>query len=569
VARTSPDWRIEVCFIEHAEVLLDEGLDRAARGARQVLVIPFILNAAGHVKMELPAAMKRARARHPDRSSFPSPASRHGARDLRRPAGQLDRLMKQLAMPDPQTTGVILLGRGSSDAGANGELAKVARWMFEANEHELVDLAFTGVTWPRLETVVQRQARLGMTQICIVPVYLFTGVLIERIKAQVERLRGNIRRSPLPGQLLRLRQGHFRPARRQGRRPRVARRRHARMRRLQVPRTAEAEHLHDHSHTPGRSLRHAPVHAHAHAWSTPIINTTTNPPTSDHAMTAANTITEQLTAAGRAIEHDSFAIIDAEVGPHAYTRRAVAAGAPHDPRQCRLRVQRPDRLSPAGHAAGWLPSCKGGTPIVADVEMICVGLSAPRLQHFGMTTQHYISDADVIERARAEGTTRAVQAMRKAHREGLLDGAIVGIGNAPTALIEVVRLIREEGVRPALVIGMPVGFVSAAESKDLLMHLDEVPRGSPSSGRKGGSTLVVAAIHALLGLAERRSAPHERQRAGARSEKVRKGDTRRERGNRTGSPPAPAAAAAARAATLGLLTGVVPDSVVCRLPNGQ
>jgi sirohydrochlorin cobaltochelatase len=102
--------------------------------------------------------------------------------------GQLDRLMKQLAVPDPQTTGVVLLGRGSSDVGANGELAKMARWLFEGNEHELVDLAFTGVTWPRLESVVQRQVKLGMMQIAIVPVYLFTGVLIERIQAQVERL---------------------------------------------------------------------------------------------------------------------------------------------------------------------------------------------------------------------------------------------------------------------------------------------------------------------------------------------------------------------------------------------
>ena len=60
-----PDWHIETCFIEHADVLLDEGLDRAARGARQVLTIPFILNAAGHVKMELPAAIEDARERHP------------------------------------------------------------------------------------------------------------------------------------------------------------------------------------------------------------------------------------------------------------------------------------------------------------------------------------------------------------------------------------------------------------------------------------------------------------------------------------------------------------------------
>jgi sirohydrochlorin cobaltochelatase len=184
-----PGWRIETCFIEHAEVLLDDGLDRAALGARRVLAVPFILNAAGHVKMELPAAIERARARHPDVAFT---CVRHlgmGREIFAVLRGQLDRLMKQLDMPDPQTTGVVLLGRGSSDAGANGELAKMARWLFEDGDHELVDLAFTGVTWPRLETVVQRQARLGMTQICIVPAYLFTGVLMVRIQAQVERLR--------------------------------------------------------------------------------------------------------------------------------------------------------------------------------------------------------------------------------------------------------------------------------------------------------------------------------------------------------------------------------------------
>lgn len=183
-----PAWRVEVCFIEHADVLLDEGLDRAAKGSTQVLALPFILNAAGHVKMELPAALEAARQRHPAVSFAVSRHLGMGREILAVLQGQLDRLLHSLAMPDPQTTGVILLGRGSSDAGANGELARMARWVFEDNEHELVDLAFTSVTWPRLETVVQRQVTLGMTQICIVPVYLFTGVLIERIKAQVERL---------------------------------------------------------------------------------------------------------------------------------------------------------------------------------------------------------------------------------------------------------------------------------------------------------------------------------------------------------------------------------------------
>ena len=214
-----------------------------------------------------------------------------------------------------------------------------------------------------------------------------------------------------------------------------------------------------------------------------------------------NTVTEQLTAAGRAIEHDSFAIIDAEAGPHDYTpeqwplvRRMIHANADFE-------FNGLTAFHPNAMQAGLAAVLRGNTPVVADVEMICVGLSRPRLAHFGMHTHHYISDPDVIERAHAEETTRAVQAMRKAWREGTLEGAIVGIGNAPTALYEVIRLIREEGVRPALVVAMPVGFVSAAESKAEMMQVTEVP-WIAIRGRKGGSTLVVAAIHALLGLAE-------------------------------------------------------------------
>lgn len=217
----------------------------------------------------------------------------------------------------------------------------------------------------------------------------------------------------------------------------------------------------------------------------------------------ANVVTEQLTAAGRAIEHDSFAIIDAEAGPHHYAedqwpvvRRMIHANADFE-------FNGLTDFHPTAVEAGLAAILKGGTPIVADVEMICVGLSASRLKHFGITTHQFISDADVIAQAQAEDTTRAVQAMRKAHRLGLLDGAVVGIGNAPTALIEVVRLIKEEGARPALVIGMPVGFVSAAESKDLMAEVKDVP-WIVIRGRKGGSTLVVAAIHALLGIAEAR-----------------------------------------------------------------
>nr|MBL8411573.1 sirohydrochlorin chelatase [Dechloromonas sp.] len=259
-----PDWRIEVCFIEHADVLLAEGLDRAAKAARTVVAIPLILNAAGHVKMELPAAVEAARARHPAVNFVITRHLGMGREIFAVLQAQLDRQMKQLAVPDPQTTGVVLLGRGSSDLGANGELAKMARWLYEENEHELVDLAFTGVTWPRLETVVQRQARLGMMQIAIIPVYLFTGVLIERIGEQVARLRQQYPRIAFGLG------GHF------GFDDGVFRLLDARVATdaldgdmlecdgCKYRELAEGEHLHDHSHTAIGCAQHGHDHAHAH-----------------------------------------------------------------------------------------------------------------------------------------------------------------------------------------------------------------------------------------------------------------------------------------------------------------
>ena len=214
----------------------------------------------------------------------------------------------------------------------------------------------------------------------------------------------------------------------------------------------------------------------------------------------SNTVTEQLTQAGQKIEHDSFAIVDNETGEHDYqdsqwqiVRRMIHATADFE-------FNGLSRFHAKAVEAG-LQAISKGSPIVADVEMICVGLSKPRLSHFGVSTYHFISDADVITQAKAENTTRAVQAMRKAHRQGLLEGAIIAVGNAPTALLEVIRLIKNDNLKPALIVGMPVGFVSAAESKEELATLKETP-WIITQGRKGGSTLVVAAIHALLALAE-------------------------------------------------------------------
>ena len=183
-----PDWRIEVGFIEFADPLLDPALNHAARNSGRVLVLPLILNAAGHVRQDIPSAIQRARKRHPDVQFLYAPHLAVSDPLLRILKRFLRQAMLQLDVPDPRTTGVILLGRGSSDRLANGDVARMARWLWEIGDHERVDLAFTGVTFPRLEKVVRDQVALGMMQIVVMPYYLFTGTLIKRIGRQMENL---------------------------------------------------------------------------------------------------------------------------------------------------------------------------------------------------------------------------------------------------------------------------------------------------------------------------------------------------------------------------------------------
>jgi precorrin-8X/cobalt-precorrin-8 methylmutase len=206
----------------------------------------------------------------------------------------------------------------------------------------------------------------------------------------------------------------------------------------------------------------------------------------------------QLTTLGREIEAGSFSIIDQEVGPHGFSpaewqvvRRVIHSTADFDYKNL-------VRIHPAAIAAG-IRALEGGCDIVVDVNMILSGLSEQRLKEYGCKVHCFISDEDVIATAKARNSTRAIEAMRKAQACSALDGAIVAVGNAPTALLELARLIDAEAARPALVVGVPVGFVSAAESKDEIARRD-VPY-IVTAGRKGGSPIAVAILHALMYLA--------------------------------------------------------------------
>jgi len=209
---------------------------------------------------------------------------------------------------------------------------------------------------------------------------------------------------------------------------------------------------------------------------------------------------QQITKQGREIESDSFSIIDQEIqrdhGGHQFNdaewnvvRRAIHTSGDFE-------FAKLFRFGGQGAAAG-VEAIRNGCNIISDVTMITAGLAKRRCETFGNQSYCFINDDEVIARAKASGSTRAIEAMRQARDLQLLDGAIIGIGNAPTALYEVLAMVAAKQIKPALIIGIPVGFVKALESKQALTEQDDVAYIT-SLGRKGGSPLIVSSLHALM-----------------------------------------------------------------------
>lgn len=142
-----------------------------------------------------------------------------------------------------------------------------------------------------------------------------------------------------------------------------------------------------------------------------------------------------------------------------------------------------------------LEAIRNGASIVTDTQMGRSGINKKELGRYGGQVYCFMSDDDVAERAKQNGTTRAVASMEKACE--LNEKLIFAIGNAPTALIRLYELIREGKIRPELVIGVPVGFVNVVQSKEMILTLEHTPY-IVAKGRKGGSNIAACICNALL-----------------------------------------------------------------------
>jgi len=198
------------------------------------------------------------------------------------------------------------------------------------------------------------------------------------------------------------------------------------------------------------------------------------------------------------IEAESFRIIDLESDDHGWpnpewqiVRRVIHTSA--DFEYARSMVFSDEVLVKA------ISALKSGAGIVTDTNMALSGISKPRLAKFGCLVSCHVADQDVADLAKAEGITRSIAAMRKAVTDP--DNRVFVIGNAPTALFELLRLVKAGSAKPALIIGLPVGFVGAEESKNALASGGHDIPFITNIGRKGGSNVAAAVVNALAILA--------------------------------------------------------------------
>lgn len=200
----------------------------------------------------------------------------------------------------------------------------------------------------------------------------------------------------------------------------------------------------------------------------------------------------------RDIEARSFAIIDAEAGeakPFTGHAWGIARRLVHSSGDMTLldSLYLPDTAIAAGIAA-----LRRGAPVFTDTEMVRAGIPLRRMRPLGVTVTCLLGLTGVAKTAKARGITRSRAGIEMLGDK--LGGAVVAIGNAPTALLALLEYLDADGPAPALVIGMPVGFVNAAESKERLMTRSDVA-GLSIIGRRGGSPLAAATVNALADIA--------------------------------------------------------------------
>ncbi|WP_245615781.1 precorrin-8X methylmutase [Andreprevotia chitinilytica] len=468
-------------FLEFATPTLDAAVASAIDdGAKRIVMTPGVLLAATHAKNDMPSELLALQQAHPGiefhygaaMDLHPKLLALCQERIIAAEAGA----GKTVARSD---TCLVVVGRGTTDPDANSEIAKLTRMLEEGMGFGASFVCYAGTARPLVADGLKAAAVLGYPRIVVLPYFLFDGVLVKRICAAAADL---AERHPDIDVL---------PADHLGVHPHVAD--------VFLERAREG--------VEGRATMNCalckyrvqivgfeeqvgtPQQGH-HGLVRGLLGRSDAVPTSTAPAKPAWPAYEP-----HPIEAESMRIIDAG-------RDWSAVPADHQIVLKRLVHTSGDfdivddlYFSPGAVDTGLraLLRCRR---IVTDVTMVQTGLKRAVLDQLGVETWCGVHDRETHLLATAHGITRSAAGIRRAW-EKFGNDVVVAIGDAPTAIMEVVRLVREHGWRPQLVVGLPVGFVGTRECKEELQRLLQVPRIT-NRGTRGGSPWAASAINALM-----------------------------------------------------------------------
>ncbi|WP_291423216.1 precorrin-8X methylmutase [Deinococcus sp.] len=480
-------------FLEFNTPTIDEAAREAvAMGAREIVLVPGVLLAATHAKNDLPSELNLLRREHPEVTFHYGaamdlhPLLLEVCRErLVEAEGAAERARGEVRRDE---TLLLVVGRGTTDPDANGDIQKLARFLEEGLGYGASAVCYSGTAKPDLPTGLARAAALAQAnggqfkRVIVFPYLLFDGLLARRVREAVaagaERWPGVQWASA----------GHLGP--------------HEKVARVFLERAHEGIHGQGHMNCSLCKYR-VQVIGYEAAQGQPQIG---------HHGGVRGLLGPDKPAPERKvmpfyvphpIEAQSFEIIG---GLYDWSRV---------PTESRYAMQRlvhtagdpdivPDLYFSPGAVEAGVNAILRGLTVVTDVTMVQSGLKREVLARLGVQVWCGVHDTETHLLSAEAGMTRSAAGIRRAY-EKFGNDCIVAIGDAPTAIFEAVRLIRERRWRPGLVIGLPVGFVGTVESKAALRAALSVPRIT-NAGYRGGSPWASSVVNACMIEAQNRLA---------------------------------------------------------------
>lgn len=464
-------------YLEFSGPTISEAVDaNLAAGSRQVAVVPGVLLAARHAKNDMPAEVLELARRHPE-------VDFHFGAAMNLHPQLLQLAQERILAAEAQSaqtirrddTCLVLVGRGTTDPDANGEVSKLARMLEEGMGFGGVYVCYSGTAKPLVADGLRAAALLGFARVVVLPFFLFDGVLVKRIYAAADDLQQRE-----PG-LEVLKAGYLGV--------------HRHVADVLIERAREA--------VEGRAAMNCSLCK----YRVQIVGfeEQIGEPQRAHHLQVRGLLNRETLAAEpkvdfppyvpHPIEKESFEIIaagrDWSVFPPAHLtalQRLVHTSGDFDAVD--------DIYFSAGAIEAGIRAILRCKRVVTDVTMVQTGLKRALVEQLGVETWCGVHDRETHLLAQAQGITRSAAGVRRAW-EKFGNDIILAIGDAPTAIVETTRLIREHGWRPQLVIGLPVGFVGTRESKDELRRCLQVPRIT-NSGTRGGSPWAATVVNALM-----------------------------------------------------------------------